>query len=554
MWFVTPRLHCTYYHLLLLFYHFFTFTFQVTALGDFSFTLQFGSNATSGQTGGTFEINVVGKGHPGVCFEKAYPTSGSYEPYANGVDQGTTEIRLVTGGFASGGTNFPNSEPSPDGQYIAYSYMPSGSPVDRHLFVVSATGGTPVQVTPAAPTSPRQNIGFVWGQNSAGDQPLCVMSDHESSANDKRIYTCVISGSGTPTVNNFTEITGWGTISSTRKPFTAKWSPDGTRLVFQLYTPVTGSPQRELWGCVFSGGTPSTATELKGTSSFTNPEVQIGGGSNDYVWADSSTLLYSADGDTAGVEDLYAVSVSVSGGVLVAGAQMKQNTSAPVSGYGSRWAVTSDGQRVAFIPNTSGIDVPLIANINTSSTPTNVSAVSGLTPQTNADCNRLVWAPDNLSLAFVGDLEVDSDFELYWQALTSTTGTVTLSGGTTRLSNTPTNYAVQEMHFSPDGGRILFRQYDFNVTSYNELVIATVSSTPTRVTIASGFTNPTASLNRPRWKPGTGDFVLVQGSISGSYEAWVIPLGGADLMTVGTRYTVSGSFSSGSIGSVNWVP
>ncbi len=542
---------------------FFSFTFTVTALGDFGFTLQFGSNATTGQTGATFEINVAGKGHPGLSFEKRFPTA-STEPYAVGVDPSSPEIRAVTGGFANGGLQFPATLPSPNGRYLAFTHQGSAADANRHLFVVSATGGTPVQVTPNPIGLPagdsRRNIAYEWGSNAAGDQLLAVMADHESTANDKKIYTCVISGT-TPTVNNFTEVTGIGAITPSRKVFTARWSADGTRLAFQFFVSGAGVDQRELWGCAFSGGFPSAGSDLKGTGSVGHNEVSWGGSAQDYYWAGNTTLVFAADADTLFATNLYAVAVGVGGGgVLTAGARVKQtsnfagsDSTGSVSSQG--WAVSPNNARLAFLKQGAGIDHFFVAAIDTSATPTPVQVLSGITPQANGNGSRVAWSPDSTRLAFSGDYNTDDAVDLYIQSLTAATGSPALSGTTTRILAVSALQFVADIQFSPEGQRILVEKSDGN-TSIDEVILIRLSGTITTSTIASGFTVPTANVIRVRFKPGAGDYVAFMGDtlVAGEFVANVIPLSGADLFTAGTRYVVSGSYVSNGIGNLNWIP
>lgn len=542
---------------------FFSFTFTVTALGNFSFTLQFGSNATTGQTGATFEINVLGKGHPSLSFEKRFPTS-SNEPYAVGVDQTSPEIRAVTGGFANGGLQFPATVPSPNGRYLAFTHQGSAADANRHLFVVAATGGTPVQVTPNPVGLPagdsRRNIAFEWGSNAAGDQLLAVMADHESTANDKKLYTCVISGT-TPTVNNFTEVTGVGATTPSRKVFTARWSADGTRLAFQFFINGAGVDQRELWGCAFSGGVPSAGSDLKGTGSVGHNEVSWGGFAQDYYWAGNGTLVFAADADTLSAMNLYAVAIGVSGGgTLTAGARVKQtsnfsgsDSTGSISSQG--WAVSPNDARVAFLKQGAGIDHIFISAIDTSTPPTPIQVLSGITPQANANGNRVAWSPDSTRLAFSGDYNTDDASDLYIQSLTAATGAPALSGTSTRILAVAALQFVADIQFSPEGQRILVEKSDGN-TSIDEVILIRLSGTIATSTIASGFTVPTANVFRVRFKPGAGDYISFMGDtlVAGEFVANVIPLSGPDLFTAGTRYVVSGSYVSNGIGNLNWIP
>jgi len=543
---------------------FFSFTFTVTALGNFSFTLQFGSNATTGQTGATFEINVTGKGHPSLSFEKRFPTS-STEPYAVGVDQGSPEIRTVTGGFAAGATNFPGPIPSPNGRYLLFTHQAT-SPGDRHVFVVSMTGGTPVQITPNTVGLPageyRANIHYEWGSNSAGDQLLAVMADHQSAENCKKLYTCVISGT-TPTVNNWTEVTGYGTIDVNRRGFNTKWSADGTRLAFQLYVFTAGVAQRELWACAFSAGVPSAATDMKGTGAFTNAQVHWGGSSSDYGWAGNSTLIFAADADTANAFRMYAVAVGVSGGgTLTAGARINQTSNLSgtdsIQSYGpssTGWSISPNATRLAFVRTGTGVGHVFVTELNTSAPPTPVQMLTGITAQANGGGQYVAWSPNGLTLAFTGDFNTDNANDLYLQLLTSATGAVAVSGNTQKLTSLAALEYIRDVAFSPDGQRLLFQVLNSN-TGINRVDLARLGASPTIVTIASGFTVTTAFINRPRFKPGTADYVAFMGDTetAGEYEASVIPLGGPELMTPGTRFIVSGTYTAFGISNLEWVP
>jgi len=72
----------------------------------------------------------------------------------------------------------------------------------------------------------------------------------------------------------------------------------------------------------------------------------------------------------------------------------------------------------------------------------------------------------------------------------------------------------------------------------------------------SGFTNATTNVFFHKFKPGTGDSIAfnADADTAGMRELNVVPLGGTELMTVGARYRVSGSFFTNGMSNDRWVP
>ncbi len=539
----------------------FSIAFTVTAQAAFSFQLSFASNATGGQTGGTFEINVIGQGDYSFSYQKrANAALTPQEPFVNASSAGFTELRLVTGGFSGSDTLQDAPTPSPNGAYILFSRQDPTNPNGaRDLFVVASAGGTPVQInTNSTPGQQRYVVDFKWAPVTGANQYLLFRSDTDiATATAYELFTARITGT-TPAVSNVNRIGGYGGSTATLKiNFGFKWSSDASRIGFILNNTSTGN--RQVWGCQFDTAThtPGTATRIDGAAAFTNAVYQT----QEIEWGGNGTIAYLADDSVAGVNHLWASAISLGSGTLSATAAVLQTPNVTGSQFVSSnpgWGISPEGTRLAYIVSAAGIDHVYGVAINTSSSPTPVQLDNPATAQASSNCGRVKWSPTGNAVLMEADYLVASQFELFWQPLTTTSGAISLNGTSTNITQVPAGHSSSALfEFSPEGQRVLYRFADIG-SGANKVGIATLSTTPTQINLTSSFANANPFINQLSWRPGDGMAVMFigDGNTASITECWCVELRGAGGMTAGSPFTFSGTIASAaaSAGNAKFIP
>jgi len=273
---------------------------------------------------------------------------------------------------------------APDGQRVAYVVSTPNLPRNEHegaLFVVSATGGTPMRLgetlkifnTP----SPRPQIR--WSRNS---REISVVAFAEGRP---EVFSVPVAG-GPPL-----QIT-----SAPEGVITYEWSPDGTHIAFLTRDAASEEEQRRRQdkSFVISADAPERATRLALQRAEQPSALRMLTPSTQYVdalsWSpDGREIAYSAaprTGFTAAYDArVYAVTLD--------GGARRTIVDRPGMNTGPRYS--PDGRSIAFISTNGRSDIMASRSLT-------IVAASGGTPRTfvldDAWVNEYVWGRDSQSI------------------------------------------------------------------------------------------------------------------------------------------------------------
>ena len=186
---------------------------------------------------------------------------------------------------------------SPDGSKILYSVAdnpirPDGNASAEALWIMNADGSHPVQIThPPLPTSIADNAP-AW---SPDGKQIIFARNHlmGQSFDDQALFLINLDGSG------LKQLTAWGHLEAGN----ARWSPDGTRILFQSYGSFPVGPIPQLY-TIFPDGThlmQVTSNELNFDPAWSPDGTKIIFAHRSLTGKDQNAHLYEMHADGSGL-------------------------------------------------------------------------------------------------------------------------------------------------------------------------------------------------------------------------------------------------------------
>lgn len=420
----------------------------------------------------------------------------------------------VEGGVAKKLTEAWSSEPafSPDGKKIAYvkNYLSEPGKTQTDIWVIPASGGTPVQVSDCASGRAR---GPVW---SPDGKMIAFNFEHENDAASKELWIVPAAENGKPLappskielpLETLHMVAGWTPdnkiglqlmnpehnalytvpaaggkavqVSPEGQPENPRWSPDGKRIYFRDGPNISSVP---------AGGGEVAIVLHADRGVFESAP----GGGND-ISPDGKKIVFSgAVRVTKGIITNYEVDIYT---MPIEGGEPVKITKSPGQDRFPCWS--PDGKRVAFIRYS---DPPknetYIMNICL------VSAEGGEVRQITSESDKVFWScidwsPDGKSIAYFSE--------------DKTIKAIPVEGGKPRVIvhlDKLSNYA--EMAWSPDGKKLAY------ACQGKILVVAPDGGEP--VEVKTGM-SPEAS--KIGWSPDGKKIAFAQWT-GGDHELWLM--------------------------------
>jgi len=313
----------------------------------------------------------------------------------------------------------------------------------------------------------------------------------------------------------------------------ARFSPNGKFVAYRADE--TSDNIFELYLVNLSGNTPVASVKINGAL-VTNGNV-----SSDFKWlSNSSGLVYRADQDLDGQQELYFVAV---GGAAPAAA-VKLNTALPITASVSEFGIAANGAFViarADIDNNGDLELYSISLASSPATPARLSA--GVVA--NGDISSFSIAPNSMSVAFAGDKDTDTVVELYLVDLSgSNPGAPQKVNGTLVLNGDVTNSITTGYGFAPDSSAIIYRADQVTDTRIEFFLAKIAGGTATPPAVAISGSVPVGAIAQAfRFSP-TEQKVVISGDLvlDNNFELFLVDFSGA-APTAPVR--VNGTFVAG---------
>ncbi len=362
-----------------------------------------------------------------VVYRAMQETTEHYELFSVPIGGGTT-VKLNSA-LPPGGIVWEHGI-SPDGNRVVYRAEQETDNVFE-LYSVPITGGTPVKLNAELVTGGNVSAAFSFSSDSSR---VVYKADQETD-NVFELYSVPITG-GTPVKLNADLVAG-GDVNLFRI------SKDGSRVVY--IADQEADNVSELFSVPITGGTPVKLNGVLVAGGNVNP--------NFILSDDSNWVVYRADQETDSVFELY--SVPITGGIPV-----KLNADLVAGGdvFSEYYAISPDSSRVVYRADqeTDGVDELYSVPI-TGGTPVKLNAdlVAG------GNVHMLFFfSPDSTRVVYRADQETDNVFELYSVPITGGTP-VKLNAELTASGNVAYFFEI-----SPDGRRVVYTAKPTAVGSY----------------------------------------------------------------------------------------
>jgi Tol biopolymer transport system component len=431
--------------------------FSLTALISFGIASIIGSNDGTPFGSSTSNPNYV-------VFLADKDTNEKKELYAHSLQTGT--VTKLNDPLVSGG-NVTSYSISPDGAWVAY--VADQEIDDRfELYIAKADGSTVVKVSsPSVNTDSDVNDDPLWAPDSSR---IAYRSNESTRGSTVFVLRTVRpDGSGNIIVNPV------GVTGSSVEEMSFTWAPDASRIAYLADQSTLGAIE------LYTSSAASAADNAK-----VNGSLESYGNVTEYAWAPSSSLIaYRADQIQDEVFELWVSTPTGGNNIRLNGNFLDNNRE--VQALSLVWAPNSS--RIAYISNETTQNFRLYTVLPSGTGRLQVS--KSATPANSNVIGIPSWSPTGDYLAYVGDLNVDQQFELYVSVPTTATSgnkvNGTLQGGNVKtgpdLGSPPA--------WAPDGSGIAYiaQQGSFGMEEvYVGAANGTnvkVSSTPTMATEAS---------------------------------------------------------------------
>ena len=282
-------------------------------------------------------------------------------------------------------------------------------------------------------------------------------------------------------------------------------SPDNSTVVFTADAEIDGV--NELYSVPIGGG---TVTKL-------NPDLSGSRDVNTFqITPDSSTVVFIADVDTVGEDELY--SVPIDGGTAT-----KLNNPVTSGGRIADFTLSPDGNTVVYIGDPDTFDITELYSVPVGGGPVTKLSPNNLTTTREVLFTRRISA-DSSTVVYLGDQNTNNVNELF---------SVPIGGGTVTRLNDPLpsggGVGLFGIKLSPDGSRVVYSA-DQETNNVHELFSVPVSGgTVTKL-------NSTLPLSSGFLIPAIFDFQITPDSSTVVYrgtqdtvgidELFAVPIGG----------------------------
>lgn len=339
-----------------------------------------------------------------VVFLADKDTDEKTELYAYSLESGN--VTKLNGTLAAGG-NVTSFSISPNRLWVAYV---ADQDIDERyeLYVASADGSTVNKVSdPTVNPTSQVDDEPLWAPDSSR---IAYRSNETNRVGSVFVLRTVQPNGGDNVIVNPQGITG-SSVAAT----SFAWSPDSSRIAYLSNQDTFDVVE------LYSSPADSAIDNQK-----VNGILALGGNVSQYGWApDGSRIAYRADQTTDGIDELWTSTPTGDGNVVVSDAYTNNEDV-------TLFAWAPDSSRLAYIA-----DEAVDEAFNLYTVLPNGDGrlqVSTNTPPAGGDVSGTpAWSPDSAYIAYVGDLNVDGQFELYTSlptvALNSTKVNGTLSGG-----------------------------------------------------------------------------------------------------------------------------
>ncbi len=312
---------------------------------------------------------------------------------------------------------------------------------DTYLYAVDvgAGGTTPVRVNGLAPGTGDLSFATDAVAFSPDNRKVAYIGDFGTD-NVSELYVVDLSGAS-PSIARRVNAT-LGTASDVND---FRWSPDSRKIAY--HADPTASNINELFVVDVSGVVPGTARRVNGAL-VTNGDVQT----DDFFWSpDSSKIAYVADQTVDNVLNLYVVDVS---GTIPGPSQQVNgplNPAADVDDF-ILWTPDSRGLIYSADQDEVGVEELYFVDVSGASPAPSVKINEPMVTGGDVQINEFGLSPDGSMLFYIADQEVDEVDELY---LVRMNGLVI--GAPLKL-NPPLTAAqdVEIARWSPDSTRLLY--------------------------------------------------------------------------------------------------
>jgi len=358
---------------------------------------------------------------------------------------------------------------SPDGKKVAYLFDEVNQIYE--LWVADVSGGvpgTPVRVNAplAIPLSSSLDVEeFTW----VGNDGIVYYGDAAGSTSQLHFVNLAAPGGPTsaPLVSN-------ATVSSIDPVIV---SPDGKRLLVIDDLVTTG--RNELFLIDVTSGTPTAPRRL-------NLPLTTFGTVASAEWSpDGNRILYGADENASGVNELFLVDLSGSlvGGPQAISGSVTATNDPNVTASGSTFS--PDSKRIAYRNTVTKVE--LLTVDATGILPAPAVAANVTLVDTTSSVDAFVFSPDSTKLVIGGDIDVNSRNEIY---------VFTLGGGpATKLhaAYTTSGQGIQtvatEVFWSRDSQRVFYRARQ-DLTTVSEVYSASATAPPSTTKLSTTTATP----------------------------------------------------------------
>lgn len=300
-----------------------------------------------------------------------------------------------------------------------------------------------------------------------------------------------------------------------------KFSPAGEHLIFRCDINTDGV--QEVFLVDLTGISSGQAVTLNG------PLVVPGGSLGEFAWSpDSRRVVYLADQDKDGDQELYVVDIATPGTSHKVNGTLQGTVG--ISSSADNWAFSPDGKKVAYLgdQNVDQFYELFVTDVSALPPPAISVQANGVMPgtATSHDVSNLYWLNPRF-LLYAGDQFVAGMEELAAVDLSAFPAV----SAPIRLLTAPQpdgDLGSGDVYPSPDGQRVLFIG-DFDLDGSGELYLTDFSSgAPVTTKLNESFTSTSQTVASATWSPD-GRFVafVATGYISqGVNELFVVDVSG----------------------------